>query len=252
MYLAWQSILDDSERLDLPPNQVKQARSHLNDADGTVNERTRETYKWLLVPVQETPTSDTEWHRIQLSGYDRIASLASKRMTGDALLTTSLAGNSLRMELDRIPLWRGDHVAILQLVDDFARYSYLPMLKNSSVLLGAIHKGLSMMTWEIDSFAYADSYDDATKRYRGLRTESQGVLEETDTGILVRSDIARKQLDAETVGKNGTGTHQNDDSGGSDNGPGETSRDNPRGLYQMILSYHPNKTCQLDIMVQLR
>lgn len=231
LYLAWQSILDDSERLDLPPNQVKQARSHLNDANGTVNERTRETYRWLLVPVQESPTSDTEWRRIQLSEPERIASLASKRMTGDALLTTSLAGNSLRMELDRIPLWRGDHVAILQLVDDFARYSYLPMLKNSSVLLGAIHKGLSMMTWEIDSFAYADSYDDVTKRYRGLRTESPGVPEDTDTGILVRPDIARKQLDAETAGKNGAATNQNDRSGGSGSGPGETNRDDTRGLF---------------------
>jgi hypothetical protein len=27
-----------------------------------------------------------------------------------------------------VPLWRGDHVAIKQLVDDFARYPYLPRL----------------------------------------------------------------------------------------------------------------------------
>ena len=211
MYLAWQSILDDAEQLDLPPHQVKLAKSQLNDANGTVNERIRGTYRWLLVPVQETPTSKTEWRRIQLSGHDRIANLASKRMIGDALLTTSLAGNSLRMELDRIPLWRGDHVAIQQIVDDFARYSYLPMLKSSSVLLGAVHKGLSMMTWELDSFAYADSYDDVEKRYRGLRTESYGVLEENDTGLLIRPDVARKQIDAEISSSNDLSTDKSED-----------------------------------------
>ena len=35
---------------------------------------------------------------------------------------------------------RGDHVTIKQLVDDFACYPYLPRLKDSSVLLGAIRE----------------------------------------------------------------------------------------------------------------
>ena len=51
-------------------------------------------------------------------------------MRNDELLVTTFAGTRLRMELDRIPLWRGDHVEVRQLVDDFARYSYLPTLKD--------------------------------------------------------------------------------------------------------------------------
>ncbi len=31
-----------------------------------------------------------------------------------------------RMELDRVPLWRGSHVAVKQLIEDFGRYLYLP------------------------------------------------------------------------------------------------------------------------------
>ena len=73
------------------------------------------------------------------------------------------------MELDRVPLWRGDHVAIKQLVEDFARYLYLPRLKDSSVLLGAIRDGLALLTWEQDAFAFADSFDETAGRYRGLR-----------------------------------------------------------------------------------
>jgi hypothetical protein len=51
------------------------------------------------------------------------------------------------MELDRVPLWRGDHVAIKQLIDDFGRYFYLPRLKNSDVLIGSVRDGFGLLTW---------------------------------------------------------------------------------------------------------
>ena len=204
-YLAWQSILDDREELDLPPHQVKQAQSQLNVADGTVSERIGETYRWLLIPIQQTPQSNIEWRYIQLSGHDHLARLASEKMVKDEMLVTCLAGTRLRMEIDRIPLWRGDHVSVQQLVDDFARYSYLPMLKEPSVLLEAIRGGLSMTTWEKDSFAYADSYDDIAKRYRGLQTRLHRTLMDSDTGLLVRPEVARRQMDAETASVDPTG-----------------------------------------------
>ena len=199
LYLAWQSILEDEEQLDLPPHQTKQAQSQLSAVDATVTGRIAETYRWLLVPVQQNPQLNMEWRYIQLSGNDNLAGLASEKMITDELLVTSLAGTRLRMELDKIPLWRGDHVLIQQLVDDFARYSYLPMLKDSTVLLEAIRKGLSMMMWEKDSFAYADGYDDVAKRYRGIQAGSSGVLTDNDTGLLVRPEVARRQMDAETA-----------------------------------------------------
>ena len=101
------------------------------------------------------------------------------------------------MELDRIPLWRGNHVSVRQLVDDFARYSYLPRLKDPSVLLEAIRDGLSLMTWEQDAFAYADSYDDDAGRYVALQSGPRGPLAYTDPGLLVRPEVARKQMNAE-------------------------------------------------------
>ena len=68
---------------------------------------------------------------------------ASKKLRSDELLITGFAATRLRMELDRVPLWRGDHVAIKQLVEDFARYLYLPRLKNPEVLLDAVMDGLA-------------------------------------------------------------------------------------------------------------
>jgi hypothetical protein len=66
------------------------------------------------------------------------------------------------------------------------------------VLLGAIRGGFSLLTWEKDSFAYAESYDEGAGRYRGLRGGQQVSVVDADTpGLLVKSEIARKQLDAE-------------------------------------------------------
>ena len=112
---------------------------------------------------------------------------------------TSLGSARLRMDLDKVPLWRGDHVAIRQLVEDFGRYLYLPRVRDPEVLLGAIRGGFSLLTWEKDSFAYAESYDEGAGRYRGLRGGQQVLVVDADSpGLLVKSEIARKQLDAET------------------------------------------------------
>ena len=198
-FLAWKSILGDREPLDLPPHQVRQAESQQAAADSAVAARIGETYQWLLVPVQSSPQAELQWQAIRLAGQGSLAHRASRRMRNDELLITVFAGTRLRMELDRIPLWRGDHVSARQLVDDFACYSYLPRLKEPAVLLEAIRNGLSLMTWEQDSFAYADGYDDGAGRYRGLQSGPRGALTDSDPGLLVRPEVARKQMNAEVA-----------------------------------------------------
>jgi hypothetical protein len=114
------------------------------------------------------------------------------------------------MEMDRIPLWRGNHVTMPQLVDDFGRYLYLPRLKDAAVLLGAVRDGCALLTWEQDAFAYAESYDEAAQRYRGLRYGQHLALTDGDTGLLVRPEHARQQIKAEVTpsqpGDGNTGT----------------------------------------------
>ena len=120
--------------------------------------------------MQATPQAAIEWQALRLSGQDALAIRASKKLKNDELLITTFAATRLRMELDRIPLWRGNnHVAIKQLAEDFASFVYLPRLKDSSVLIGAIRNGLPLLLWIQDSFAFADSYDESAGRYRGLR-----------------------------------------------------------------------------------
>lgn len=196
-YLAWKSILAEQETLDLSPHQVRQAEVQKAAHDSTLTARLPEAYQWLLVPVQASPQAAVEWQAIRLSGQDALAVRASKKLRNDELLVTSFAASRLRMDLDRVPLWRGDHVAIKQLVEDYARYLYLSRLKGSEVLLTAIRDGLGLLTWEQDAFAYADGWDEATGRYRGLRTSQQTSVVMDARSLLVKPEIAARQVEEE-------------------------------------------------------
>jgi predicted AAA+ superfamily ATPase len=198
-YLAWESILAEKITLDLAPQQVKQAETQLGIANGAIAARLPETYQWLLVPAQTSPQTVIEWQAIKLSGQEALAVRASKKLRSEELLITSFGATRLRMELDRIPLWRNNHVFIKQLAEDFARYPYLPRLKNSSVLVGAIRDGLGLLTWEKETFAYADSFDERSGQYRGLRGgQLVSVVDAGAEGLLVKPETARRQMQAET------------------------------------------------------
>ena len=205
-YLAWESILAEREPLDLSPYQVKQAEIQKEAASSAVTARLPEAYQWLLVPGQSSPDAPIEWLAMRLSGQDSLAARASKKLKGDELLVTGFAASRLRMELDRVPLWRGDHVAIKQIVEDFARYLYLPRVGDPLVLLKSMSGGVALLTWEHDAFAYADSFDDEVTRYRGLRGGQLVSLPDADAlGLLVKPDVARRQLDTERGGPAGAG-----------------------------------------------
>ncbi|MFM7173860.1 MAG: ATP-binding protein, partial [Caldilinea sp.] len=198
-YLAWASILAEKVQLNLDPQQVKQAEIQRESADSTVTARLPETYQWLLVPGQATPQAPILWHPSRLTTPDALAVRASKKLHNDDRYTLSYRPTLLRMELERVPLWRGNHVPIRLLVEDFARYLYLPRLKEPAVLLEAIEAGLGLLTWMQDSFAYAESYDEAAGRYRGLRSGQRLTVTEHDPGLLVRPEVAQRQLAAEAA-----------------------------------------------------
>lgn len=198
-YLAWQSIIAEKLTLNLDPHQVKQAETQFAAADGAVTARVPETYQWLLSPAQADPGAPIEWQAKRLAGQEPLAVRVSKRLRNDEFLLTGFAASRLRMELDRVPLWRGNHVSIGQLVQDFARYPYLPRLAGPDVLYGACQDGLALLTWAKDSFAYADSYDEVAKRYRGLRFgQLVSVTAANADGLLVEPSIAQAQVDDET------------------------------------------------------
>jgi len=196
-FLAWESILAEKETLNLDPHQVRQAETQKQAADGAVTARLPEAYQWLLVPEQVDPQAPITWQAARQSGSDALAVRASKKLRSDESLVSLLGSTILRKHLDGVPLWRGDHVAVKQLVEDFARYLYLPRLAGSDVLVQAIRDGIALLTWQSDTFAYAESHDEGAARYRGLRSAQAVSLAAESTGLLVKPALARRQMDAE-------------------------------------------------------
>ena len=64
---------------------------------------------------------------------------------------------------------------VKQLVDDFARYLYLPRLADPQVLARAASDGVALLTWRADTFGYAESFDDKAGRYRALRGQQDEI-----------------------------------------------------------------------------
>ena len=197
-FLAWESIVAERDQLNLAPQQVRQAETRRDTAAAEAASRIPETYRWLLVPTQNTPQDPVTWDAVSVTGTEPLAVRAARKLKGQEGLVTSYSSTLLRMELDRVPLWRDDHVAISQLVEDYARYPYLPRLKDPQVLLGSIRDGVSLLTWEHDTFAYAESFDEGAGRYRGLRVgEGIELRDASAPGLLVKPAVARQQLDTE-------------------------------------------------------
>lgn len=195
-YLAWSTILQNQEE-ELTPAQVRTAESRRNEFDRAVNSRLRDTWCWLLVPEQEAGASEITWNEIRMQAQDTISARVSRRMVDqDASLWESMGFTHLKHYLDQY-LWRGNHVQIRTLLDDFARFLYLPRLARSEVLLNTISDGLSFMTWRTDSFAYAEAFDEKQGRYLGLRAGSHFNLLPDDRGVLVRPEVADHQLQRE-------------------------------------------------------
>jgi len=198
-FLAWESILRDSESLNLDASQRNQASTRLKSAEETVKARIPETYIWLLVPEQldtHQPESIEEY-RLQPQPQSPLASNASRKLRTEDLLLTQYAGTLLRGKMDEIPLWRGDHVTVKELAEFFARYLYLPRLKNTEVLLAAIREGVQSLTWEQETFAYADSYDAERQRYLGLKAGQQVQVALNSNAVVVKPEAAARQFVAD-------------------------------------------------------
>ena len=114
-YLAWKSIEAEVQTLNLDNFQRKQAETKRRQFHDAVAQRLGETFIWALTPSQTTTDPTIVWEETRVSGSDPLAVRVSKKLRTEEGLITAYSGVRLRMDLDRVPLWRGDHVALKQL-----------------------------------------------------------------------------------------------------------------------------------------
>ncbi len=199
-YLAWKEIDDGWEALNLDAFQKNQAVAKKAEFDRTIDLRIGQTWIHALCPTQSGAAGGVTWEEVKVSGDEPLAQRTADKLRKEELLVRALSPVRLRMELDRVPLWRGNHVSVRQLVEDWSRYVYLPRVKDADAVVTAIREGVAMITWEKDGFAYADGYDEKAGRYQALRAGVQVLgIDPLGLGLLVKPDVARRQMDAEAA-----------------------------------------------------
>jgi predicted AAA+ superfamily ATPase len=189
-YLAWESIENDSDELNLDTVQRREATHSRSRSSETVDIRILETYSWLLVPYIDRAASLSEiiWESISISGgAEPIATKAARKLIQLEAVITRWAPAHLLMELNSL-LWRDtDHISISNVWDHLCTYCYSPRLTDRNVLEAAICDGIPSEEY----FAYASAYDGS--RYLGLKFNQYLSSVET-TGLLVKVGIAKEQL----------------------------------------------------------
>jgi predicted AAA+ superfamily ATPase len=195
LHLAWKSIKDDSEDLNLDAAQDRETDNNLKRSDETVESQIKETYCWLLVPYidNNVDMNAIVWDIIRVSGgNDSIVSKSAKKMLQNEAVITQWAPALLMMELDNL-LWRdADNIAIKKLWEYLCTYCYLPRLANEHVLEETIRTGLNSTEY----FALASGFDGT--RYIDLKfNQHVNIIEHS--GYLVKTNVAQNQFAGEAA-----------------------------------------------------
>ena len=216
-YLAWDSIVQDADALNLDANQRRESVSGRKQTDETVGMRLNEAYRWLLVPTQEG-TEPVEWEETRIPGaQENPIAKAIAKVRSDEQLITKWSPALLKMELDQW-LWKEDdqHISLKRVWECFATYLYLPRLSDSDVLLNTVKEGIRTKEW----FGYANSVDDDGK-YKGLQFGSAGgSIYFDDQSVLVKPGVAAEQIESDTTERpKDDFTYQPDEPGSTGTGP---------------------------------
>lgn len=168
--LAWQSIVSDVKegRLNLDMLQGKQASKSLDDAKDALDRMIKESYKWLLTPMQEARPgkgiSEVSWEQFQINpaAVNRMQEI-EQILKENELLITDWAPVHLA-NLLKTWFWKDDAPAVsaLDIWQKSCAYLYLPRLRDAEVLRMTLGAGASSR--DFFGFAYGREGD----RYVGF------------------------------------------------------------------------------------
>ncbi len=162
--LAWQSIVNDIKdlKLNLDQHQSRLANKSLEDANEALRRMIRETYKWLMAPVQHTQPgagiSDIQWEHFQLNpGATNLSQEIERVLKENELLITEWAPIHLSKVLKNW-FWKNgiSEVSALNVWQQSCHQLYLPRLKDQQVFERTLAAGAESR----DFFGFAQGKDD--------------------------------------------------------------------------------------------
>lgn len=146
-YLAWQSIINEKELLNLDPLRLREAESNRRDSNSRLDASITETFKWLLSPLEEMGKKnqfDTRWeeNRVAKTGDVWMPSI-EKVLKESEIVITEWAPVHLRNLLEKW-FWKDtqQEYPLLKLWNDCCQYLYLPRLSTSQVLRETVKDGV--------------------------------------------------------------------------------------------------------------
>ncbi len=203
--LAWSLIVGNAgAELQLPPRQQSEARSRREDAFTAARRAVRAAWSHLIVPywpddASGGPSRGYALHAAPIpnsGGEKSIAAAAFEKAARDgAVVVEKLGAPILARLLDRV-IGDQPHVTVRDLVEWSARYVHMKRLHTESLLAGAIEELIGAAG---AAYAWADKFDAAAGRYRGLRIGRVLFPDVRGTGVLVRRDVAEQQAAADAV-----------------------------------------------------
>ncbi|MCL5961065.1 MAG: ATP-binding protein [Chloroflexi bacterium] len=206
--LAWDSIVEDvkNARLNIDQLQKKQAEKELQTAEEVLPRAVRECYKWLLCPVQYSPTDSkaaVEAFPVNVAGSS-LGSEIEHVCSDNELVISTWSPIHLRTKLKEL-YWKGDSLAIGALVfwEHTLRYLYLPRLKNRAVLERAIVAGAAGRDF------FGTAYGQYEGKFDGFKLGDANVQLD-DTLLLIEPEAAQQyeaaQVQAPAPGEGYTST----------------------------------------------
>lgn len=188
--LAWAEIVRETDRLNLTQSDSALAKAKLTEGNETLKTRLKEAWCYLLYPVQESAQADLEWTSAKVPAQDGLLARASKKLVSDEGLLPELGPARLDRELQKY-IWSGkDHLFLKDLWEYMNRYTYLPRVKNRSVLAKAVQSAVTGML--PGPFAYADRWDESKNTYVGLAISGPShvqVVIDSDS-VVIKPDVA--------------------------------------------------------------
>lgn len=168
--LAWQSIVSDIKemKLNLDQFQSRQASKSLEDASDALRRMIRETYKWLIAPMQEARPgkglSDIQWEHFTVNpGAQNLSQEIERVLRENELLITEWAPIHLATVLKNW-FWKEDvrEVSAQSVWHQSCQQLFLPRLSDDTVF----QRTLSAGSESRDFFGFAQGKEEG--RYLGF------------------------------------------------------------------------------------
>lgn len=190
IYLAWRSIVTDIESgtLNQDLTHLNQAKRHRDGAEQSLTQLIRETYKWLIAPVEEfikgKPTLNWEVVSVSPTAPNLVQAIEDK-LREEEWLIYEWSPIHLRNVLKQWYLKDGvTEVSALKVWQDTCHYLYLPRLVNDNVFRNAIAQGVESE----DYFGFASGKEG--DRYLGFSFGRGSITSLDESSLLIDREAA--------------------------------------------------------------